>query len=96
MTVDLLDVLDILDVCLLRFDLITGSIIESSNSPKGREHPLEIDESRTNPASLCCGLFAFGNGGRFVVIDSSLALGPLSLDLSHLLSDVCDVNLHFF
>ena len=62
-TVDLLDVLDVLDVGLLTFDLVTGSIIESGNCPKGREHPFEIYESRTNPASLGCGLFAFGNGG---------------------------------
>ena len=61
-TVDLLDVLDVLYVCLLAFYLEAGSIIESGNCPKGREHPFEIDISRTDPASLCCGLFALGNG----------------------------------
>ena len=61
-TVDFLDVLDVLYICLLAFDLVTGSIIESCNCSKGREHPFEIDVSWTNPASLCCGLFALGNG----------------------------------
>jgi len=62
-TIDLLYILDVLDVCLLTFDLVTGSIIESSNGPKGREHPFEIDEGRPDPAPLSCGLFALGNGG---------------------------------
>ena len=58
MTIDLLYILDVLDVCLLTFDLVTGSIIESSNGPKGREHPFEIDEGRPDPAPLSCGLIA--------------------------------------
>jgi hypothetical protein len=62
MSVYLLNVLNVLYVCLLAFDLVTGGIIESGNCPKGREHPFEIDISRTDPASLCCGLFALGNG----------------------------------
>jgi hypothetical protein len=95
-TVDLLYVLDVLYVCLLAFDLVASSIIESGNGPKCREHPFEIDVSGTNPPSLCCGLFALGNGGRFVVIGNSLALRPLPLDLGHLFPDVCDVNLHLF
>jgi hypothetical protein len=62
-TVDLLNVLDVFDVCLLAFDLETGSIIESGNSPKGREHPFEINEGWSDSAPLSCGLLAFCNGG---------------------------------
>jgi hypothetical protein len=61
-TIDLLDVLDVLYVCLLTFDLVTGSIIESCYGPKGREHPFKIYEGRPDPAPLSCGLLAFGNG----------------------------------
>ena len=32
-SVDFLDVLNVLDVCLLAFDLVTGGIIESGNCP---------------------------------------------------------------
>ena len=95
-TIDLFDVLNVLDICLLTFDLVPCSIIESGNGSKRREHPFEIDESRPDPAPLSCGLLALGNGGRFVIICNGLALCPLSLDLGHLLPDVCDVNLHFF
>ena len=62
-TIDLFDVLNVLDICLLTFDLVTGSIIESGNGSKRREHPFEIDESRPDPAPLSCGLLALGNGG---------------------------------